>query len=109
MQSKLISTIFLISPIFSKLTQMETMFGELKNKTLGYRGILEGAVQSTLAPIWNYGCWCYFQDDHGKGSGEPQNSVDQYCQALHHAYTCIIMDAADENEACTVREKHGVE
>ena len=71
---------------------MENMFTELKNQT-GYRGILEDGENSTLAPIWNYGCWCYFQEDHGKGTGEPRNSVDEFCQALHHGYTCIMMDS----------------
>ena len=93
--------ILITSPILAKISQMEMMFSELKNKTLaGYRGIVGDSV-TTLEPIWNYGCWCYFEENHGEGSGEPQNAVDQLCQTLHHGYTCVMMDAESENSNCT--------
>lgn len=47
----------------------------------------------TMQPVWEYGCWCYFQADHGRGRGLVQNEVDGICQVLHHGYTCIKMDA----------------
>jgi len=48
--------------------------------------------------IDEYGCWCYFQDDHGKGRGLPANEVDALCQKLHHGYECILIDAEEEGD-----------
>lgn len=93
-----------ILPIaFAGVTQMNNMLTELSNNTVGQRNIINvnNPIYTTLDPIWNYGCWCYFQDNHGKGSGEAQNYMDEHCRVLHHGYTCVMMDAADENDnAC---------
>lgn len=84
--------------------EMETYLNVLKNNTVESeveaRGIVavDNPLFTTLEPIWGYGCWCYFQEDHGKGSGEPQNFVDKHCQTLHHGYTCIMMDALDDSD-----------
>jgi len=51
--------------------------------------------------IDGYGCWCYFQEDHGKGRGTPANEVDTQCKILHDGYSCILMDAEAENTECT--------
>ena len=52
--------------------------------------------------INEYGCWCYFQNDHGKGRGSPVNEVDAQCKILQDGYACILMDAEDEGEdSCT--------
>jgi len=51
--------------------------------------------------IDEYGCWCYFQEDHGKGRGPPANEVDAQCKKLHDGYTCIILDAEAEGDECT--------
>ena len=53
-----------------------------------------------MSNVWEYGCWCYFQEDHGRGRGQPQNEMDSICQVLHHGYTCIIMDAIAEGIDC---------
>lgn len=47
--------------------------------------------------IENYGCWCFFDDNHGKGKGRPVNDIDKICKETAHAYDCAIMDA--ENDA----------
>jgi len=57
-------------------------------------------MTTSMSAIWEYGCWCYFQEDHGRGRGTPQNAVDDICQILHHGYTCIKMDAITENVPC---------
>ena len=48
--------------------------------------------------INGYGCWCYFQEDHGKGRGIPMNEVDAQCKILQDGYSCILMDAVDEGD-----------
>lgn len=45
--------------------------------------------------IDTYGCWCYFDANHGKGKGRPVNDVDKVCKQTAHAYDCAIMDNGD--------------
>jgi hypothetical protein len=55
-------------------------------------------VSGFIESINQYGCWCYFQDDHGKGRGPAANEVDALCQKLHQGYECIILDALEEGD-----------
>jgi len=48
-----------------------------------------------LAQIDNYGCWCFFQENHGSGKGSPLDEADRICKALHHGYDCAILDVLD--------------
>lgn len=52
--------------------------------------------------IDGYGCWCYFDEAHGKGKSHPVNEIDAFCKALHEGYECAIIDADSEGdiEAC---------
>ena len=59
------------------------------------------SIQTSIQQISNYGCWCYFQENHGKGRGAPVDDVDQYCQYLHHGYECAMIDAELEGHQCT--------
>jgi len=86
---------------FAGVSQMNYMLSALANDTkVNQRNMINvnNPIYTTLEPIWNYGCWCYFQENHGKGSGEAQNYMDEHCKVLHHGYTCVMMDAADEND-----------
>ena len=47
-----------------------------------------------------YGCWCYFEDMVGRGSGLPVDKVDQMCKDLQHGYECIMMDSVEDGQAC---------
>lgn len=58
-------------------------------------------AQEIIQSINGYGCWCYFQDNHGSGRGLPVNEVDNQCKILHDGYTCILMDAEFESQNCT--------
>jgi len=82
------------------LVQMAKDLGVLANGTDNPQGRSFGATwaQQMLAPINGYGCWCYFQDDHGKGKGIPANEMDEVCRVLHEGYECIIFDAEQEND-----------
>merc|ERR1712150_127070 len=59
------------------------------------------SIQTSIQQISNYGCWCYFQENHGAGKGAPVDDVDQYCQYLHHGYECAMLDAELEGTTCT--------
>ena len=48
-----------------------------------------------------YGCWCYFQEDVGKGKSHPVNAVDALCKILHQGYECAMMDGEADNYPCT--------
>jgi len=39
-----------------------------------------------------YGCWCYFQDDVGKGKSDPVDVLDSICKVLHQGYECAMID-----------------
>ena len=55
----------------------------------GFRTIFK----SDMSLINEYGCWCYFQNDHGKGHGKTVDNIDKLCQTLHHGYTCAMEDS----------------
>ena len=57
-------------------------------------------TQSDMDLINEYGCWCYFQNDHGHGRGAPVDEIDMLCKKLHDGYTCAIMDSAAQNDEC---------
>lgn len=67
-----------------------------KRNATGLRAGLISPDHATLGKIWNYGCWCYFNDNHGNGRSEPYNQVDGFCKVLHDGYDCVMMDAADD-------------
>ena len=49
----------------------------------------------------NYGCWCFFEVNHGQGKGLPVNELDRFCKILHDGYNCIMHDAlVEENREC---------
>merc|ERR1711881_529856 len=50
--------------------------------------------------INGYGCWRYFNDDHGKGKSKPVNEIDAYCKTLHEGYECAILDGIEEGSSC---------
>lgn len=56
-----------------------------------YSGQLNFMV-AAIDPIINYGCWCYFEDNHGLGRGHPVNKVDEICKVMHDGYECAMMD-----------------
>jgi hypothetical protein len=98
----------LCSSAMANFSNMEEQYASLINDTMmqeGFRSIGDhraflGSIATTLEPLTNYGCWCYFQDDHGRGKSHPQNEVDAICKVLHDGYECAIMDGVAEGEPC---------
>ena len=66
------------------------------------RAIVQMIGEEGFERINGYGCWCYFDDLHGKGKSQPVNEVDSFCKSLHEGYDCAIIDADNEGdiEAC---------
>merc|ERR1712195_216309 len=49
-----------------------------------------------------YGCWCYFENDHGRGHGKPVNGIDHFCKKLADGYDCCMLDFEEStgNDSC---------
>merc|ERR1711894_314224 len=48
-----------------------------------------GQIGNTINSMNEYGCWCYFNDDHGRGKGTPVDAIDEMCKTLHEGSTCV--------------------
>ena len=57
-------------------------------------------VSGTINNINEYGCWCYFSEDFGRGKGHPVDSIDEMCKVLAGGYECAMRDAEDEGTTC---------
>ena len=111
MKLKLI-TFFTVINLQTKITtaNFETIknnFANLAhNKSLtrtfgGFRTFASEWADDFISSINQYGCWCYFDDDHGKGRAQPINPVDALCKTLQHGYSCVLMDSeAEGNFEC---------
>lgn len=49
-------------------------------------------VDIILNNLNNYGCWCYFDDYHGQGRGQPVDDFDTHCSKYHHAVSCAKLE-----------------
>ena len=84
----------------SDFAQMSETLEKLWNGTEGqHRGLVD-MMGPTMDVINGYGCWCYFNDDHGKGKSKPVNEIDAYCKTLHEGYECAILDGIEEGSTC---------
>lgn len=55
---------------------------------------------NSIEKLNEYGCWCYFQDDHGRGKAQPVDALDEVCKILHDGYECAMRDAEEEGTTC---------
>lgn len=65
------------------------------------RGIVQ-MLGVNINLIDQYGCWCYFGNDHGKGRGAAINFIDDFCKSLQRGYDCAILDTIEQtgNDSC---------
>jgi len=61
---------------------------------------LTNQMGAALDNFNEYGCWCYFDDLHGKGKSHATDEIDAYCQILAEGYDCAVIDGDDESEPC---------
>ena len=54
-------------------------------------------LSGTIDDLDGYGCWCYFDEDVGRGQGTPVNKIDARCRNLHHGYACARLDDSSNN------------
>merc|ERR1711885_54604 len=60
---------------------------------------------NTINNMNEYGCWCYFGDDHGRGKGTPVDAIDEMCKNLHDGYECAMRDAEEEGTTLSTAEE----
>jgi len=90
---------------------MKKDFGNMVNRYV--RGLMESgtpvdrAISDILTGdnfdrINEYACWCYFEDDHGRGHGKPLNGIDHICKKLADGYDCCMVDNEEltGNDSC---------
>lgn len=56
--------------------------------------------KTDLAVLQGYGCWCYFEEERGKG--QPVDNYDSQCKVLQDGYECLRLDAEKEQIACDI-------
>ena len=54
------------------------------------------SVPLDMDQIWNYGCWCNFDDNLTEGKGMPVDEFDKICQKMQLCLRCAEFD----NENC---------
>ena len=59
-----------------------------------------GNVAQILPLLNEFGCWCYFYDDVGRGKGTPVDEVDGFCKVLADGYQCAILDLEAQGTTC---------
>ena len=53
-------------------------------------------TENDLSALHNYGCWCHFGEQFGKGL--PVDQYDKECKILQEGYECLKLD----NDACDI-------
>ena len=63
----------------ANLSSMEAQLQRLFENSTEYRGLNFVTVEE----LNGFGCWCYFENDHGRGKSQPVSAVDGACKILH--------------------------
>jgi len=102
--------IFALIPTCTLATYMQMAADYLKlQKFEENRNVAEIIGLQAFEDIDGYGCWCYFEDDHGLGRSAPQDVFDTHCRTIHDGYTCAIMDHGDTCIPWEVDYNSGIE
>merc|ERR1711981_2387 len=59
-----------------------------------------GNIANAVNSLDEYGCWCYFYDNVGRGKGTPVDEIDGFCKTLGDGYQCAILDSEAAGESC---------
>lgn len=83
--------------IDEKLQKLIKNRTSLKSATRSSNRNLPGNVVDQFS---EYGCWCYFDGDVGRGKGQPVDEFDTLCKTLADGYQCAIIDSETVGENC---------
>lgn len=70
------------------------------NKLMGTNITTRSFAEDDWGNIWNYGCWCNFQEQFNHGRGQVVDIFDEKCKQLHNGYSCSIMSAKNSGDSC---------
>ena len=62
--------------------------------------IEKALTNADMGLLADYGCWCYFESNHGAGRGHPIDELDSFCKTLHDGYECIMFDSDQAGTPC---------
>ena len=92
---KLISALIFPACTYATFVQMAADYLKLQQLEEN-RSVKEIIGLQAFDDIDGYGCWCYFEDEHGLGRSQPKDQIDAHCRTIHDGYTCAIMDNQDD-------------
>jgi hypothetical protein len=94
---KLTFPIFL-KTIFADKTHIDQqLMGLIRNSSLR---AFSGNIATAIENLDEYGCWCYFYDNVGRGKSQPVDEIDGFCKTLADGYRCAMIDSEAEGESC---------
>merc|ERR1712117_333832 len=73
------------------------LMAQVRNSSLR---AFSGNIQTAVERLDEYGCWCYFYDNVGRGKGTPVDEIDGFCKTLADGYQCAMIDGENEGESC---------
>merc|ERR1712154_499507 len=73
------------------------LLAQVRNSSLR---VFTGSIANAVERLDDYGCWCYFYDNVGRGKGTPVDEIDGFCKTLAEGYQCAIIDGESEGESC---------
>jgi len=99
---------FIISALLAFVSadraNMDRQFEALANATGDKDRVFSGAIANSISNLNEVGCWCYFDEDIGRGKGKPFDDLDGLCQALGKGYDCAMRDAEEVGDTCVPYE-----
>merc|ERR1712020_368706 len=94
---KFIAASFLGLVAADKASIDRQLMAQVQNSSLrAFTGNIANAVER----LDEYGCWCYFYDNVGRGKGTPVDEIDGFCKTLADGYQCAMIDGENEGESC---------
>jgi len=75
--------------------------GNSKPKQPGARSGFIPGVDLLFQNLQDYGCWCFFNNKHGQGRGQPVDAFDTHCMKYHHAVSCAKLEIDNCNPYTT--------
>jgi hypothetical protein len=97
---KLLAKASLLSVILADKDAIDRQILSLVANSSLPRSLTTGISSGSLRTLHEYGCWCYFYDDVGRGKGTPVDEIDGFCKTLNEGYQCAIIDAENQGITC---------
>jgi len=98
---KLLAKASLLSVILADKDAIDRQILSIMANSSLPRSLTTGITSGSLRSLHEYGCWCYFYDDVGRGKGTPVDEIDGFCKTLNEGYQCAIIDSENAGIECS--------